>query len=201
MLRPAASAVTLAAAMLVFCAAGATAANPAPNPPGSASVQPTSVSTSNGTSVSTGQAGASSDGQNGTVSHCGVQAGTASTGYSAQPASAGTSGAGTPTCNASSGSAGAGNSAPSTSYGQGAAAGQTGSSGSTSTAFGNGDGQATKQRLLTSFLSGDGSFIPGDGGWDWLTGLIWLGLLLLLALFFVLIGIALGRRRRAPAAA
>ena len=206
MLRPAASAVTLVAAMLVFCAAEAAAANPAPNPPpGSVGIQPTSVSAGSssqpgsGTTISTGQAGASSDGQNGTVTHCGVQAGSAGAGYSAQPTSAGTSGTGTSTCNASSGNAAAGNGAQITSYGQGAAAGRSGSGSPTSSAFGDGDGMATKQRLLSLF-TGD-ALNSDNGGWNWLSGLIWLGLQLLLALFFVLVEVAIGRRRRAPVAA
>jgi ABC-type transport system involved in cytochrome bd biosynthesis fused ATPase/permease subunit len=52
-----------------------------------------------------------------------------------------------------------------------------------------------------SFDSGFASFNSGHDGWSWLAALIWLGLLLLLALFFLLVGIAVGRRRRSQAAA
>lgn len=176
----------------------AMAANPSP-PPGSIQVQP--VSTSAGSpgqsgstaTVSTGQAWAGSDSQDTSAAHCGVNASTGSTGYSAQPQQVNTSGASSPSCTSTSGT---GN--------------QSAANGNQSTAGGNQStaGQANRQGLTTSSSTTTGSTsnalkpAASDSG---LAGFArwfgWLFLLLLLATLFLLLGFAVGRRRREPAAA
>src|SRR4029077_4969226 len=179
----------------------AMAANPSP-PPGSIQVQPVSATAgspgqSSGTAAaSTGQAWAGSDSQDTTAAHCGVSASAGSTGYAAQPQQVNTSGASSPTCMGSSGSR---NSNPSP-------AGQTNPQGRTSSS-GTGVGSATTGGT-TSGANATGSSglalkpaasVTGPAGFARWFG--WLFLLLLLAILFLLLGVAIGRRRREPVAA
>ena len=201
MLRPTSLALVSAAFMTLFVSSAALAAGPAPNPPpGSVAVQPTSISGGSssqpggGAGVTTGQAGASSDNQGQTAQHCGVQVGTGGAAYSAQPTQVGTvSGTSSPTgCDTSSSgakdtsqtgqTAPSGDNAPRVKSGAGAGGGQSGSS------------NTMGGRAITPTALGRGG--PGFFG-----GLIWIGLLLLLALLFLLLGFAVGRRRQAKAAA
>src|ERR1700674_5270601 len=190
MLRPTSLALVSAAFMTLFVSSAALAAGPAPNPPpGSVAVQPTSISGGSssqpggGAGVTTGQAGASSDNQGQTAQHCGVQVGTGGAPYSAQPTQVGTvSGTSSPTgCDTSS------SGAKDTSQ-----TGQTAPSGDNA------------PRVKSGAGAGGGAITPtalGRGGPGFFGGLIWIGLLLLLALLFLLLGFAVGRRRQAKAAA
>lgn len=200
MLRTASVALVIAASAVVVIAGSALAADPAPNPPpGTVYVAPTSVSggsssqPGSGTSVSTGQAAATSDSQGQAAQHCGVQAGAGSTGYSAQPTRISGAGTSSPTCSTSSG----GGTAP-------AGNGQT-TTGSTTAARDLAGGGAGRAEARTKPSIG-GSLAPKalggvHSGQGLAGGLLWFGLLLLLALLFLLIGFAAGRRRRAQAAA
>jgi cobalamin biosynthesis Mg chelatase CobN len=178
------------------------AANPSP-PPGSIQVQPISASGGSGSpaTVSTGQAWAGSDSQDTTAAHCGVNASTGSTGYSAQPQQVNTSGASSPNCTSASGTGNpsTANGNQSTAGGNQSAAGQTNAlgrttaSGTTTGASGTTTG-SSGNALKPAAASATG--LAGFAGWFG-----WLFLLLLLATLFLLLGIAVGRRRREPVAA
>ena len=190
-----ASSVVVAAVSMVLCAAEAAAENPPSPPPGTAVAQPMNVTAGSSsqpgsnTGVSTGQAGAYSDGQNPDLAHCGAQANAGSSGYSVQPASIGGSGTGNPTCGTASGSGGGATSSSTQGQtaGRGAGAGQSG-------------GQAGESGLGANGLVRTGSVSRGGSGL-WPGILIWIGLALLLALLFLLLGLAIGRRRKAEAPA
>ena len=206
MLRPASSAIALAAASLVAFSVTAAAANPPAPPPGSVQVQPVSTSAGGNTAgVSTGQTWASSDSQS--AAHCGVAASAGGTGYSAQPQQFTSSGSGSPNCPSSNGTSstsgqpsgqtsgqtnGQGNGGAGT-QGRGVSSGGgTGAntSGATPTGKGAGtSGLALKPAASTSPLAALGQWFG------------WLFLLLLAAFLFVLLGFALGRRRRQAVAA
>lgn len=201
MLRPASQALVLVGVALALGSVQAMAANPSP-PPGSIQVQPVSASAgspaqSGGTTnVSTGQAWAGSDSQNAQAAHCGVNAGAGSTGYSAQPQQIDSSGASSPNCASASGT------------GNQSASGQTNSQGrTTSSGTGTGTGSANTSGATSGAGStGSGSHalkpaasVNGPAGFAQWIG--WLLLLLLLAFLFVLLGVAIGRRRREPVAA
>jgi hypothetical protein len=174
MLRPAivASLPTLAA--ILFAVAPVDAASPPNPPPGSVSTQP---------------AGLSSDGQgNPAAFHCGIQAGAAGSSYTAQPNQISSSGASSP--------AGCGSSAPS-----GGGDTQTNASGQKASSAA---GPKTQTQSSAAARTSGGALVPaasvqGKGGL--FAGPLWIGLLLLLALFLLLIGFALGRRRPARATA
>jgi cobalamin biosynthesis Mg chelatase CobN len=199
MLRPASRAFALFVLSLALSCVQATAANPSP-PPGSVQVQPVSASAgSPGQSgstagVSTGQAWAGSSSQATTAAHCGVNAGAGSTGYSAQPQQVDSSGASSPDCTSVSGN------------GSQSTAGLAGTQGRTSTA-GTGTGSTTTGGATSGANStGSKSFALKPAAS--VTGLAWFGqwfgwflLLLLLAIVFLLLGVAIGRRRREPASA
>jgi hypothetical protein len=129
------------------------------------------------------------------VSHCGGQGSAGGTGTSAQPASLGTAGSGTPTCsNSSAGTAAAPTSTGQSTYSARNGAGDT--SGSSSSGTGSGQTTTTTGGLTAAKLVGSTS---SNRGWINLLG--WLFLALLLAVLFLLIGVAVGRRRTARAAA
>ena len=191
MLRPAASALALAAASMVVWAAGVAAAETPNPPPGFAGLQPTTVSaggpSGQNATVSTGSAGAKSDGQNSDLGHCGVQTSAAGANETAPPTQIGSSGASTPSCNTGSGSgSGAGTSTQNRTAGAGAGTTGTGQSGT-----GSGTG-STKKSMVAAASVNDGS--------QWRTA-IWLAFALLLALFLVLLGFVAGRRKPAKTAA
>ena len=199
MLRPASRAFALFVVALALSCVQATAANPSP-PPGSVQVQPVSASAgspsqSGGTAgVSTGQAWAGSNSQDTTAAHCGVNASAGSTGYSAQPQQVNSSGATSPDCASVSGN------------GSQSTAGQAGAQGRTGTS-GTGTG-STATGGATSGANGTGSKSFALKPAASVTGLAWfaqwfgwLFLLLLLAIVFLLLGVAVGRRRREPASA
>lgn len=176
MLRPAIVASVSAIASVLFVVAPVEAASPPNPPPGSVNTQP---------------AGLSSDGQgNPAAYHCGIQAGAGGSSYAAQPAQISSSGASTPT--------GCGSSAPS-----GGGDTQTSSTGQKTSSAGGPQTQTQTQSSAAARTSG-GDLVPaasvhGTGGV--FAGPLWIGLLLLLALFALLIGFALGRRRPARATA
>lgn len=200
-----ASSVVVAAASMALSAAGAAAANPPSPPPGTVTAQPMSVTAGSssqpggGVSASTGTTGAYSDGQNPSASHCGVQASAGSNGYSAQPASIGSSGTGTPTCSTA---AGSGSGATSTStQGQGAGRGAgagSGAGGTTQTDATPTGWPAEDIGLSRNLLLRSSSLDGASGLWPGI--LVWIGLALL-ALLFILLGVAIGRRRKAEAPA
>jgi hypothetical protein len=177
MLRPAIVAFAQAVAAVLFVVAPVQAASPPNPPPGSVNTQP---------------AGLSSDGQgNPAAYHCGIQAGAGGSNYAAQPAQISSSGASTPT--------GCGSSAPSSGGDT-----QTSSSGQKAPSAGAAQTQ-TQAQSSAAARTGGGDLVPaasvhGTGGGAFggvFAGLLWIGLLLLLALFALLIGFALGRRRPA----
>jgi hypothetical protein len=179
MLRPAIVASVSALASVLFVVAPVEAASAPSPPPGSVNTQP---------------AGLSSDGQgNPAAYHCGIQAGAGGGNYVAQPTQISSSGASTPT--------GCGSSAPSSSGDT-----QTSSGGQKASSAGGAQNQ-TQSSAAARTNSGD--LVPaasghGTGGGAFgsvFGGLLWIGLLLLLALFALLIGFALGRRRPARATA
>lgn len=208
MLRPAPCAIVLAAIAVALAAAPAIAAsNPSP-PPGTIGIQPTTVSAGSpaqqGTSatVSTQSADAGSDGQNVGASHCGASGSAGGQGTSAQPESITTAGSSTPSCGGGAGAPGSGQTTTSSqgAHGYGSGSANTGSAGETAGSSNyDGDGRANLNRIF-----GTGDFLLGSSGNDGL-GLLataaLLGLLLLLALFFVLLGVAIGRRRQHERAA
>jgi hypothetical protein len=164
---------------VLFAVAPVDAASPPSPPPGSVNTQP---------------AGLSSDGQgNPAAFHCGVQAGAAGSSYTAQPNQISSSGASTPT--------GCGSTAPSSGGDT-----QTSSNGQKTSSAG---GAQTQTQSSAAARTGSGDLVPaasvhGAGGGVFggvLSGPLWIGLLLLLALFVLLIGFALGRRRPARATA
>lgn len=175
MLRPAIVASVSALASVLFVVAPVEAASPPNPPPGSVNTQP---------------AGLSSDGQgNPAAYHCGIQAGASGSNYAAQPAQISSSGASTPN--------GCGSSAPSS-----GGETQTTSSGQKTSSSG---GAQTQTQSSAAARTAGGDLVPaasvhGTGGGVF-GGLLWIGLLLLLALFALLIGFALGRRRPARATA
>jgi hypothetical protein len=174
------------------------AANPSP-PPGSIQVQPVSASggspaqSGSNATVSTGQAWAGSGSQDTTAAHCGVNASAGSTGYAAQPQQVNTSGASSPNCTSASGTGNqsTANGNQSTTNGNQPAAGQTNPLGRT-TASGTTAGSSSNALKPAASVAG----LAGFAGWFG-----WLFLLLLLATLFLLLGFAVGRRRREPAAA
>jgi cobalamin biosynthesis Mg chelatase CobN len=181
------------------------AANPSP-PPGSIQVQPVSASggspaqSGGNATVSTGQAWAGSGSQDTTAAHCGVNASAGSTGYAAQPQQVNTSGASSPNCTSASGTGNqstangnqsTANGNQSTANGTQPAAGQTNPLGRT-TASGTTTGSSSNALKPAASVAG----LAGFAGWFG-----WLFLLLLLATLFLLLGFAVGRRRREPAAA
>lgn len=168
MLRPAVVASFSSVAAVVLFMAPAAAADPVPGPPpGSVNVQP---------------AGLSTDGQGQPAAyHCGVAANAAGSGYSAQPQQVSSSGASSPT-GCSSGAPSGGGSTQASSSGQNTAPGRAAQ---TQSAAANTNGGEAVPAI--SVHSG-GGFVGGP---------LWIGLLLLLALFVLLIGFALGRRRPA----
>jgi len=180
MLRPAIVASVSALASVLFVVAPVQAASAPSPPPGSVNTQP---------------AGLSSDGQgNPAAYHCGIQAGAGGSNYVAQPTQISSSGASTPT--------GCGSSAPSTSGDT-----QTSSGGQKTASAG---GAQTQTQSSAAARTGGGDLVPaasvhgssGGGAFGGVFGgLLWIGLLLLLALFALLIGFALGRRRPARATA
>lgn len=184
MLRPAASAVVLSAFAAVLGTVTAMAATPPSPPPGSFQVQPISASAGAGTAgASTGQSWAS--GENQTAAHCGASAGVDGTSYTAEPQQVTSSGSSAPSCGTSSGSDGG---APATS-------GQTNNQGRS---LGSGTGPGSVKGTATSG-TGSGTTTGGLGALARWFG--WLFLLMLLAVLFLLIGFAVGRRRREPATA
>ena len=169
MLRPAVVASLSSVVAGVLLAMPAAAADPAPAPPpGSVSVQP---------------AGATTDGQPGAY-HCGVTAGAGGNGYVVQPQQITSSGASSPTGCAANTSSGSGT--------------QPSSSGQRSSSAGGAQTQAAAAGQTGQATGGDvvpaGSVHSTGGGL--FGGPLWMGLLLFLALLLLLIGFALGRRRR-----
>jgi cobalamin biosynthesis Mg chelatase CobN len=188
MLRPAGRALVLVAAALALGSVQAMAANPSP-PPGSVQVQPITGSAGSAT-VSTGQSWAGSNAQDTTAAHCGVDASTGSTSYAAQPQQVDTSGASSPNCSAASGNGGQ-SVAGQTPQGRTASSGNSIGSGSTGGAV-TGTGSSAYALKPAASATGLAGFVAWFG---------WLFLLLLLATLFVLLGVAIGRRRREPVAA
>jgi cobalamin biosynthesis Mg chelatase CobN len=186
MIKPA-SAATLLGALLLVVSAIPAAADAGPNTPGDVRLQPTSVSAgsqpqpASNASLSTGRAGASSEDQS--ASQCGLKASAAGSGQSAEPARVSTGGNSTPTdCNAAA-------------TGNGAASTTTGRTSSQSAKSSQNQGAAT---VIGSSLLPAASKV-GSVATLLVIGL--LGLALLLVLFLLLLGFALGRRRQARAAA
>ena len=187
MIKPA-SAATALGALLFLVSAVPAAADAGPNtPPGDVRLQPTSVSAgsqsqpASNTSLATGRAGASSDSQS--ASHCGLKASAGGSGQSAEPARVNTGGTSTPTdCNAATTGNGAASTTTGRTYSQNAKSSQNQGAG---TVIGSGlIPAASKVGSVATLL---------------VIGL--LGLALLLVLFLLLLGFALGRRRQARAAA
>ena len=184
---------TIGALVGLLCSAAvAVAADPAPNPPpGAVSVQPVSVSAgspgqSGGTTTaSTRNSNAYANGKQTGAGQCGVQAAGGGTGYAAQPNHVSTSGS---------------------SSSDGCATGS-----STKGTGKQSSGVNANSRLTTSKNAGAGipEGIPGanltmgsvETGVTALGVIGLLGLAILLAFFFFLLGALLGRRRRAQTTA
>jgi len=194
MLRPAVRAVALVAFALALGSVQAMAANPSP-PPGSIQVQPVSASagspvqSGSTAAVSTGQAWGGSNSQDTTAAHCGANASAGSTGYAAQPQQVDTSGASSPSCGTTSGGGAGQTNAQGRTTGSGTGAG-AGNAGATSGAGGTGSSRYSLKPAAS--VTGLAWFARWFG---------WLSLLLLLAILFLLLGFAVGRRRREPVAA
>ena len=197
MLRRISVSATSAAIGLLFGAVAASAASdPAPNPPpGFVSVQPVSASAGGPTqangpaNASTGSSSAYSNGGGTGAGHCGVQASGAGTGYQAGPNQVNTSGSPKPNGCAST----SGTTATSTSATDNARNSSSLTTSSKSAAT-RGTGEAVPAGVPTSSLM-KGAATSGVAALLGAIGL--LGLAILLAFFFFLLGALLGRRRQA----
>jgi hypothetical protein len=175
MLRPAVIASVQALAAVLFVVTPVVAAAPPTPPPGSVNTQP---------------AGLSSDGQgNPAAYHCGVQAGAGGSSYAAAPTQVSSSGASAPNGCGSTVSSGGGDT-------------QTSSGGQkTSSAAGTHTQSQSSGAARTSGAGAVPAASVHGGSSGFFGGPLWIGLLLLLALFLLLIGFAVGRRRPARATA
>jgi hypothetical protein len=195
MLRRLTLSATSAAFGLLFSVVTAGAASDPAPPPGAVSVQPVSVSAGSsaqpgGTaSAQTGHSDAyTSDGSAG-AGHCGIQAGGGGTSYAADPNQIDT--AGSSTAKQCSSSSTGTNTAPSS--GTNTAGNSSALTTNSKSATTRGSGQTMPAGVPTSNLV-KGSAVSGVAA---LGILLLLGLAILLAFFFFLLGALLGRRRQA----